>query len=310
MKKERDFRAEYELLRKQYEESKRLEEENAKGNYSGSDAEEFAKFAEALAEKDWKKRIPEDKIGLYNILSRILVVSFVSMIIFEFIASIFLGPVIVWGSAAIFFGVIIFSISFVKEPAFAIVTSVLLIAAGIAIFKKNLLALCFIIISIFIINFVISTIKGIVIFIRLLRWIKTMKKVCTEKAAATCINTNQKIFPDLEKENIELIPRYTREVKSEGSGVYYLLKNVYRLCSPIYELDYYGAKYTLCDNYYGITKVIEGESREIFINPENPQEFYDVKRYKSEAWKIFNTTNILPIIIEVAIIIIANILSA
>ena len=85
MKKERDFRAEYELLRKQYEESKRLEEENAKGNYSEPDAEEFAKFAEALAEKDWKKRIPEDKIGLYNILSRILVVSFVSMIIFEFL---------------------------------------------------------------------------------------------------------------------------------------------------------------------------------------------------------------------------------
>ena len=152
-----------------------------------------------------------------------------------------------------------------------------------------------------------STITNSIPLIRLLRKIKHLKKVCTEKATAICINPNERNRHDLIKENIEVIPRRILLVKRKGSGLNtktsYRTEFVYTLFSPVYELDYYGTKYTLCDNYYGISKTEEGESREILINPENPQEFYDVKRYRKDLWQILKTIPAIALIIMMAIFI-------
>ena len=314
MDKKRDFRAEYEALLKQYEEDKKREEETidlsdeseeqeANRRFSGPNADELAKLSESLEERDWRKRIPEDKKKLNNIFFCISAALLLLMIISSFIAKYFFDDKAVFGIAAIFIGAIIFTVTFIKKPDFAIVTSILTIASGIAILTENYLALLFLIPSIFIINAIITTIKRTIIFIRLLRWIKPLKKACTEKVTAVCINANKKSAPVLIKENIDVIPRYVVVTKRRRNKTSIGTEEIYYYFCPIYELDYYGTKYTLCDNYYGITKTEEGESREILINPKNPQEFYDEKRYKSDAKEIFKTTSIVSMIILLAFLI-------
>ena len=132
---------------------------------------------------------------------------------------------------------------------------------------------------------------------------KPLKKSCTEKVTAICINPNQRDRDDLLKENIEVIPRCILVKRRTRKGTRTKTTPLYVLFSPVYELDYYGTKYTLCDNYYGITKTEEGESREILINPENPQEFYDKNRYKKDVGQILKTIPIINLLIMMPVFI-------
>lgn len=288
MGKERDFRAEYEALLKQYEEDKKREQE---APY------DFA------AEYEKEKAAKHDRFITSAILILFLIPTFLLF------GKSFLEPQTIFAIGMLFFGLVIFLMNLKKEPIFAVTSLILFTVSAVLTFRGNPMMLFLVIPGTFALSLLSTTITNSIPLIRLLRKMKPLKQVCTEKATAICINPNQRDRDDLLKENIEVIPLRIHVVKRRGSGLNsktsYYTKIVYTLFSPIYELDYYGTKYTLCDNYYGITKTEEGESREILINPENPQEFYDEKRYKSDIRQILKTIPLIAAILMMAVFIAA-----
>ena len=287
MDNKRDFRAEYEALLKQYEEDKKREQEAPK---------------DLEAEYENEKREKRSKI-----LSSIMLIMFFAMIPVLLIGKLVFEPLTLFGIAFLFFGLIIFTMNLFKEPIFAVSSLILFMVSAITTFCGNPMMMFAVIPGVFACSLLSTTIRNTKPLIKLLRKMKSLKQVCTEKATAICINSNQRDRDELLKEKIEVIPYCNIVVRRKGSGLNYSTsyrtRIVYTLFSPIYELDYYGTKYTLCDNYYGITGTEEGESREIFINPENPQEFYDVKRYKKDLWQILKTIPAIALIIMMTIFI-------
>lgn len=287
MDNERDYRAEYEALLKQYEEEKRQEQEEP---------------------YDFAAEYEKEKIEKHNeLVSNVVLILFFALIGFSLLGKFLFEPLTLFGIVFIFIGFIISAISFKKEPIFAVTSLILFIVSAIATFCGNPMMLFAVIPGTIALSLLSSTITNSIPLIRLLRKIKPLKKSCTEKATAICINPNERNRHDLIKENIEVIPRRILLVRRRGSGLNsktsYYTRIIAMLFCPIYELDYYGTKYTLCDNYYGITGTEEGESREILINPENPQEFYDEKRYKSDVRQILKTIPLIAAILMMAIFI-------
>lgn len=287
MDNKRDFRAEYEALLKQYEEDKKREQEAPK---------------DLEAEYENEKREKRSKI-----LSSIMLIMFFVMIPVLLIGKLVFEPLTLFGIAFLFFGLIIFTMNLFKEPIFAVSSLILFMVSAITTFCGNPMMIFIVIPGVFALSLLSTTIRNTKPLIKLLCKMKPLKKSCTEKVTAICINPNQRDRDDLLKEKIEVIPYCNIVVRRKGSGLNYRtsyrIRIVYTLFSPVYELDYYGTKYTLCDNYYGISKTEEGESREILINPENPQEFYDVKRYRKDLWQILKTIPAIALIIMMAIFI-------
>lgn len=282
MGEERDYRAEYEALLKQYEEDKKQEQE---APY------DFA------AEYEKEKAAKQDRFISSAILILFLIPTFLLF------GKSFLEPQTIFAIGMLFFGLVIFLMNLKKEPIFAVTALIFFTVSAVLTFRGNPMMVFLVIPGTFALSLLSTTITNSIPLIQLLCKMKPLKKSCTEKVTAICINPNQKDREELLKENIEVIPRLvlvkTRTVKGTKIGT----TPLYVLFSPVYELDYYGTKYTLCDNYYSITKTEEGESREILINPENPQEFYDKKRYKKDVWQILKTIPIIATIIIMAIFI-------
>ena len=288
MDNERDYRAEYEALLKQYKEDKKREQEAPK---------------DFEAEYENEKREKRSKI-----LSSIVWILFFAMIPTLLIGNLVLDPVTLFGIAFLFFGLIIFTMTLFNEPILAVSSLILFMVSAITAFFCGTPVMMFIAIpGVLAFSLLSTTIINTKPLIKLLCKMKPLKKSCTEKVTAICINPNQRDRDDLLKEKIKVIPYCNMVVRRRGSGLNtktsYRTEFVYTLFSPIYELDYYGTKYTLCDNYYGISKTEEGESREILINPENPQEFYDVKRYRKDLWQILKTIPAIALIIMMTIFI-------
>lgn len=286
MDNERDYRAEYEALLKQYEEDKKREQE---------------KPYDFAAEYEKEKAAKQDRF----ITSAILILFLIPTLLL--FGKSFLEPQTIFAITMLFFGLVIFLMSLKKEPIFAITSLILFTVSAVLTFRGNPMMIFLVIPGTFALSLLSTTITNSIPLIQLLRKMKPLKKSCTEKVTAICINPNQKDREELLKENIEVIPYCNIVVRRRGSGLNYRtsyrIRIVYTLFSPVYELDYYGTKYTLCDNYYGISKTEEGESREILINPENPQEFYDVKRYRKDLWQILKTIPAIALIIIMAIFI-------
>ncbi len=286
MKEERDFRAEYEALLKQYEEDKKREQE---------------KPYDFAAEYEKEKAAKQDRF----ISSAILILFLISTLLL--FGKSFLEPQTIFAIGMLFFGLIIFLMNLKKEPFFAVTSLILFTVSAIGTFRGNPTMVFLAIPGTFALSLLSTTITNSIPLIRLLRKMKPLKKSCTEKVTAICINPNQRDRDDLLKEKIEVIPYCNIVVRRRGSGLNsktsYRTRIVHTLFSPIYELDYYGTKYTLCDNYYGIIGTEEGESREILINPENPQEFYDFNRYRSDVWEIIKTIPLIAAILMMTVFI-------
>ncbi len=286
MDKERDYRAEYEALLKQYEEDKKQEQE---APY------DFA------AEYEKEKAAKHDRFISSAILILFLIPTFLLF------GKSFLEPLTIFAIAMLFFGLVIFLMNLKKEPIFAVTSLILFTVSAVLTFRGNPMMLFLVIPGTFALYLLSTSITNSIPLIQLLRKMKPLKKSCTQKATAICTNPNQRDRDDLLKENIKVIPRLVlvkiRTIKGTKIGT----TPLYVLFSPVYELDYYGTKYTLCDNYYGISKTEEGESREILINPENPQEFYDKKRYKTDVWQILKTIPIIATIITMTLFIFATV---
>lgn len=287
MGKERNFRAEYEALLKQYEEDKKRKQEKP---------------------YDFAAEYEKEKMEKYNnITSSIVLILFFLTLGLLIIGKSFLGPHTIFGILILFFGLTYFIIGITKDPFFAITMLILFSCSSIMVFRGNITMMLPIFPGTMALCSLSTTIRNTKPLIKLLRKMKSLKQVCTEKATAICINSNQRDRDELLKEKIEVIPYCNIVVRRRGSGLNtktsYRTEFVYTLFSPVYELDYYGTKYTLCDNYYGITKTEEGESREILINPENPQEFYDKKRYKKDVRQILKTIPIIDLLIMMPVFI-------
>lgn len=286
MDNERDYRAEYEALLKQYEEDKKREQE---------------KPYDFAAEYEKEKAAKQDRF----ITSAILILFLIPTLLL--FGKSFLEPQTIFAITMLFFGLVIFLMNLKKETFFAVTSLIFFTASAVLTFRGNPMMIFIVIPGVFALSLLSTTIRNTKPLIKLLCKMKPLKKSCTEKVTAICINPNQRDRDDLLKEKIEVIPYCNIVVRRRGSGLNYRtsyrIRIVYTLFSPVYELDYYGTKYTLCDNYYGISKTEEGESREILINPENPQEFYDKKRYKKDLWQILKTIPAIALIIIMAIFI-------
>lgn len=286
MDKKRDFRAEYEALLKQYEEDKKREQE---------------KPYDFAAEYEKEKAAKQDRF----ISSAILILFLIPTLLL--FGKSFLEPQTIFAITMLFFGLVIFLMNLKKETFFAVTSLIFFTASAVLTFRGNPMMIFIVIPGVFALSLLSTTIRNTKPLIKLLCKMKPLKKSCTEKVTAICINPNQRDRDDLLKEKIEVIPYCNIVVRRKGSGLNYRtsyrIRIVYTLFSPIYELDYYGTKYTLCDNYYGIIGTEEGESREILINPENPQEFYDVKRYRKDLWQILKTIPAIALIIMMTIFI-------
>ena len=283
MDNERDYRAEYEALLKQYEEDKKQEQEEP---------------------YDFAAEYEKEKMEKYNnITSSIVLILFFLTLGLLIIGKSFFGPHTIFGILILFFGLTYFIIGITKDPFFAITMLILFSCSSIMVFRGNITMMLPIFPGTMALCSLSATIKNTKPLIQLLRKMKPLKKSCTEKVTAICINPNQRDRDDLLKENIEVIPRCILVKRRTRKGTRTKTTPLYVLFSPVYELDYYGTKYTLCDNYYGITKTEEGESREILINPENPQEFYDKKRYKSDVRQILKTIPIIDLLIMMPVFI-------
>lgn len=286
MDNKRDFRAEYEALLKQYEEDKKREQE---------------KPYDFAAEYEKEKAAKQDRF----ITSAILILFLIPTLLL--FGKSFLEPQTIFAITMLFFGLVIFLMNLKKETFFAVTSLIFFTASAVLTFRGNPMMIFIVIPGVFALSLLSTTIRNTKPLIKLLCKMKPLKKSCTEKVTAICINPNQRDRDDLLKEKIEVIPYCNIVVRRKGSGLNYRtsyrIRIVYTLFSPVYELDYYGTKYTLCDNYYGISKTEEGESREILINPENPQEFYDVKRYRKDLWQILKTIPAIALIIMMAIFI-------
>lgn len=138
--------------------------------------------------------------------------------------------------------------------------------------------------------------------------VKHLKKVCTEPVTAVCTDPNIKDLFDIIREEIELMPLYVNVKKTSRSSM--KTRYVRSFCSPIYELYYGGKTYILCDNNYNNFEIPdEGQERELLINPDNPQEFYDFTRYKKELSKafghaFFSVFSMLPFVMFLVLIIV------
>lgn len=286
MDNERDYRAEYEALLKQYEEDKKREQE---------------KPYDFAAEYEKEKAAKQDRF----ITSAILILFLIPTLLL--FGKSFLEPQTIFAITMLFFGLVIFLMNLKKETFFAVTSLIFFTASAVLTFRGNPMMIFIVIPGVFALSLLSTTIRNTKPLIKLLCKMKPLKKSCTEKVTAICINPNQRDRDDLLKEKIEVIPYCNIVVRRRGSGLNYRtsyrIRIVYTLFSPVYELDYYGTKYTLCDNYYGISKTEEGESREILINPENPQEFYDKKRYKKDLWQILKTIPAIALIIMMTIFI-------
>ena len=286
MDNERDYRAEYEALLKQYEEDKKREQEAPK---------------DFEAEYEKEKAAKQDRF----ISSAILILFLIPTLLL--FGKSFLEPQTIFAITMLFFGLVIFLMNLKKETFFAVTSLIFFTVSAVLTFRGNPMMIFIVIPGVFALSLLSTTIRNTKPLIKLLCKMKPLKKSCTEKVTAICINPNQRDRDDLLKEKIEVIPYCNIVVRRKGSGLNYRTsyrtRIVYTLFSPIYELDYYGTKYTLCDNYYGISKTEEGESREIRINPENPQEFYDVKRYRKDLWQILKTIPAIALIIMMTIFI-------
>ena len=288
MENKRDFRAEYEALLKQYEEDKKHEEETG----------EWAKEYEAFRKKQEKR----DKIIALTTLIPILV-----MIVLFLCGKITFGVETIFAMGAILFGLSFCAVTIDKDPLYALIGYIIFMVSSIPIMFGNPIPITFDLFTIILLEIVLEVIRNTNSLIQLLRKMSPLKKVCTEKTTAICIKPNERYKDDLIKEKIKVIPRSIAVVKTGfnilGFSFRYKIKKVSKLFCPVYELDYYGTKYTLYDNYYSITPTMEGESREILINPENPEEFYDIERYKSDVWQILKTIPIVSFIIVIATLI-------
>ena len=281
MDNERDYRAEYEALLKQYEEDKKREQE---------------KPYDFAAEYEKEKAAKQDSF----ITSAILILFLIPTLLL--FGKSFLEPQTIFAITMLFFGLVIFLMNLKKETFFAVTSLIFFTVSAVLTFRGNPMMIFIVIPGVFALSLLSTTIRNTKPLIKLLCKMKPLKKSCTEKVTAICINPNQRYKDDLIKEKIKVIPRSIAVVKL-GFSFRYKIKKVSKLFCPVYELDYYGTKYTLCDNYYGISKTEEGESREILINPENPQEFYDVKRYRKDLWQILKTIPAIALIIMMAIFI-------
>ncbi len=312
MKEERNYRAEYEALLKQYEEDKKREEELNRLS-TDIDVDDLEKLPKHLKREDWNKAerevqmkyLTEREKKLNSIIVSIATVLILLTGIFIFISDLFNKTAadiifIVLGVLLVFS---ILALCYLKKPVNTIVVSIPLIISGIAVIAKNAIVFFISAPSICIAAILSTTIEKIIPLVRLLRKMKPLKQVCTEKVTAACVDANKKDIYTLQEENIEVIPRYVLVKRRVDRAYQTKSEKIYHLFSPVYELDYNGTKYILCDNYYGIIGTEEGESREILINPKNPQEFYDEKRYKSDAKEIFKTTSIVYMIILLAFLI-------
>lgn len=281
MDNKRDFRAEYEALLKQYEEDKKHEEETG----------EWAKEYEAFR----KKREKRDKIIALTTLIPILV-----MIVLFLCRKITFGAETIFAMGAILFGLSFCAVNIDKDPLYALIGYISFMVSSIPIMFGNPLPICIDLFLILLLYLILEFIRNTNTLIQLLRKMKPLKQACTEKVTAICVKPNERDRCDLIKENINVIPRRVhaqkRRIYEFGLKQNYRQKKGNMLFCPVYELDYYGTKHILYDNYYSITPIMEGESREIFINPENPEEFYDIERYKSDAWQILNTIPIFSLI--------------
>lgn len=272
-------------------------------------AEDYAKELELIKQQaqriEREENTPEGqkRIKRGNIIMIITLILFILMIITFFFGGMFFDDKSVAGIIFIFLGIVVLLLGFYQNRVSAVTYSFLLAASGIAIIRGNGIEVFLLFPSIFVLGMLFESIKNSKPLIRLLRKMKPLKQVCTEKVTAVCINANKKSAPVLIKENIDVIPRYVVVTKRRRNKTSIGTEEIYYYFCPIYELNYYGTKYTLCDNYYGITKTEEGESREILINPENPQEFYDEKRYKSDVRQILKTIPVLALIIMMTIFI-------
>lgn len=286
MDNERNYRAEYEALLKQYEEDKKREQE---------------KPYDFAAEYEKEKAAKQDRF----ITSAILILFLIPTLLL--FGKSFLEPQTIFAITMLFFGLVIFLMNLKKETFFAVTSLIFFTVSAVLTFRGNPMMIFIVIPGVFALSLLSTTIRNTKPLIKLLCKMKPLKKSCTEKVTAICINPNQRDRDDLLKEKIEVIPYCNIVVRRRGSGLNYRtsyrIRIVYTLFSPVYELDYYGTKYTLCDNYYGISKTEEGESREILINPENPQEFYDKKRYKKDLWQILKTIPAIALIIMMTIFI-------
>ena len=286
MDNKRDFRAEYEALLKQYEEDKKREQE---------------KPYDFAAEYEKEKAAKQDSF----ITSAILILFLIPTLLL--FGKSFLEPQTIFAITMLFFGLVIFLMNLKKETFFAVTSLIFFTVSAVLTFRGNPMMIFIVIPGVFALSLLSTTIRNTKPLIKLLCKMKPLKKSCTEKVTAICINPNQRDRDDLLKEKIEVIPYCNIVVRRKGSGLNtktsYRIRTVYTLFSPVYELDYYGTKYTLCDNYYGITKTEEGESREILINPENPQEFYDKNRYKKDVGQILKTIPIIDLLIMMPVFI-------
>lgn len=275
-------------------------------------AEDYAKELELIKQQaqriEREENTPEGqkRIKRGNIIIIITLILFILMIITLFFGGMFFDDKSVAGIIFIFLGIIVLLLGFYQNRVSAVTYSFLLAASGISILRGNGIEVFLLFPSIFVLGMLFKSIENSKPLIRLLRKMKPLKQVCTEKVTAVCINANEKDRLDLNKENIDVIPRFVVVTTQRRYGLRISTQMVRTLFCPIYKFDFGGMIYTLCDDYYSISKTEEGESCEILINPENPQEFYDEKRYKSDARQIFRTLHIIPTIVGIVLLIFAS----
>ena len=257
---------------------------------------------QSLADKQKAEPSPEEerKLRTDRIINRILIVIFAMMILSGIVASIFKTPLL-FGIFFALLGVLIVIISitgetkkksnigihYVRIKSRDIISRCGFAVIGIAFVAGVICALTghenfigYLILAAFAVFILAMTATGIMPYFYMLRHTKQLKKVCTEPAEGICSKCHKKDKIDLINERIEIMPCYVIPKKRKGASRAGYPRY---FCCPVYEAEFSGQILTLCDGRYNNFDIpAEGERRELLINPDNTQEFYDIRRYKKE----------------------------
>jgi len=298
----RDYQEELEILRTQLLRQQQEETEVK--------AEETEELSPEEIKKKKRKRLA----------SNIVFILFAAMILLAFGGKILEKPFLI-GAAIVLMGIITmiaaltgntqkkrsFTIRYIKIKAKEIMTRIcfwvmgLCIIAGVVMVIMGLQDyLIYLILGMFGIFFLMMAVSVTTPYFYVKKKVKHLKEVCTVPVTAVCTDKNEKDRITIVIEKIELMPSYVNVKTSTCTSA---RRYVRSFCSPVYEIYYGGQTYTLCDNNYNNFNIPEaGDEREILINPDNPQEFYDFMRYKKElsaalGHAVFSIFAILPFIL-------------
>lgn len=152
--------------------------------------------------------------------------------------------------------------------------------------------------SIFALPPVLKLISDLTPTITLLVKMREEKRQCTQPADAFCSGIKEK-------------PGYTINVNYGNSKSQHFYRYTMMFC-PTYEMYLNVDIIDLCDERYGVFGIPEkDEKREIMINPDNPQHFYDYVRYREEFKFLIKKTlqkffSAIAVIIVIGIIILKS----